>query len=142
MIGVKPYISFPGNCEEAINFYKDCTGGDILFIQRMGDSPMAGAENGDKIMHSTLKIGDTIIMAADNCMGPPAAEGDNISLALGLDSAEVTESVFSKMAEGGTVTMPLQETFWAVRFGMLKDKYGINWMFNCEKPHGSKLEEG
>src|SRR4051812_1593100 len=104
MIGVKPYISFPGNCEEAINFYKDCTGGEILFIQRMGASPMAGAEYADKIMHTTLKIGDTIIMAADNCMGTPVAEGDNISMALGLDSAEDTESIFGKMAEGGSVT--------------------------------------
>lgn len=140
MIGVKPYISFPGTCEEALNFYKEALGAEALFMQRMGDSPMAGSENGDKIMHSTLKIGDTLIMAADNCMGPPAAEGDNISMALGLDTVEDTEAAFERMAEGGTVTMPLQETYWAARFGMLKDKYGINWMFNCEKPHGSMLE--
>src|SRR4051812_36183555 len=98
MIGVKPYISFPGNCEEALNFYKDCTGGEVLFIQRMGDSPMVGPEDSDKIMHSTLKIGDTIIMAADNCKGPPSAVGDNISMAIGLDTLEDTESIFDKMA--------------------------------------------
>src|SRR6476620_12689411 len=140
MIGVKPYISFPGTCEEALNFYKDALGAEALFLQRMGESPLAGPENSDKIMHSTLKIGDTIIMAADNCMGPPPAAGDNISMALGLDSVEDTQAAFNRMAEGGTVTMPLQETYWAASFGMLKDKYGVNWMFNCEKPHGSMLD--
>ncbi|HMJ09245.1 MAG TPA: VOC family protein, partial [Pyrinomonadaceae bacterium] len=130
MIGVKPYISFPGNCEEAMNYYADSMGGQILGMQRYGDVPNGGGGDGgnaDKLMHCVLKIGDTFIMAADNCSTEqPTAMGDNISLALGLDSVDDAETIFSKMSDGGTVTMPMQETFWASRFGMLKDKYGIN----------------
>jgi PhnB protein len=98
---------------------------------------MAGQGNDDKIMHAVLKIGDTIIMAADSMSDQqPITVGNNISLAVGVDTAEEAESMFGKMSEGGTVTMPIQETFWATRFGMLTDKFGVKWMFNCEKPHG------
>jgi PhnB protein len=138
MIGVKPYIGFQGECEEALNFYKDAMNAEIEGRMRWGDSPMAGQGNDDKIMHSVLKIGDTVIMAADSMSDEhPVKVGNNISLAVGVDTVEQAESMFAKMSEGGTVTMPIQETFWATRFGMLTDKFGINWMFNCEKPHGN-----
>ncbi|HEX2639774.1 MAG TPA: VOC family protein [Pyrinomonadaceae bacterium] len=142
MIGVKPYIGFSGNCEEAFNFYKECMNASIEGMLRYGDSPMAGNGNADKIMHAVLRIGDTIIMAGDSIHEEhPVTMGNNISMALGVDTAEEAETMFAKMAEGGQVTMPLQETFWASRFGMLQDKFGINWMFNCEKSHGS-MQEG
>jgi PhnB protein len=142
MIGVKPYIGFLGNCEAAFNFYKECMNASIEGMLRYGDSPMAGNGNADKIMHAVLRIGDTIIMAGDSIHEEhPVTMGNNISMALGVDTAEEAETMFAKMAEGGQVTMPLQETFWASRFGMLQDKFGINWMFNCEKPHGS-MQEG
>jgi PhnB protein len=138
MIGVKPYIGFQGNCEEAFNFYRDCMGASVEGLLRYGDSPMAGNGNEDKIMHAVLRIGENIIMAADNVHPEnPVTVGNNISMAIGVDTPEDAESMFAKMSEGGRVTMPLQETFWASRFGMLTDKFGINWMFNCEKPHGS-----
>lgn len=135
MIGVQPYLNFNGNCEEAINFYKDVLGGELLFIQRYGESPMKGMGPDNNVMHCTLKVGDTHIMASDNPEGQPASVGSNISLAIGSNDPAGAETMFEKMADGGSVTMPMQQTFWAERFGMLTDKYGINWMFNCEKPH-------
>ncbi|MFN6964503.1 MAG: VOC family protein [Pyrinomonadaceae bacterium] len=144
MIGVKPYVAFPGNCEEAVNFYKDALDAELLYLERYGDSPMAEhAPEGsaDKVIHCTLRIGDTHLMACDSMM--PAGElkiGNNVTLAVGLDDADAAARMFDRLAEGGSVTMPMQETYWAERFGMLTDKFGINWMFNVEKPHGSMLE--
>jgi PhnB protein len=136
MKGVKPYISFDGNCREAMTFYKEALGGEFAGILSYGDSGQGSAADKDKIMHSVLKIGDTVIMAADDLSGKPVDIGGNISLAIGVDDVDTTEQMFAKMSEGATITMALAETFWAARFGMLKDKFGIHWMFNCEKPHG------
>lgn len=138
MQGVKRYISFAGNCEEAINFYKDKLGAEVLFMGRYGDSPMADKApgQGDKIMHTSIKIGDSVIMACDNVFEGqhPTIVGNNISLALGADTPEAAEQSFSDLSDGATIIMPIQETFWAERFGMLTDKFGINWMVNCDKP--------
>ena len=142
MLGVKPYIAFNGNCEEAMNFYKDSLGGEILFVQHYGESPMQGKAADDKVMHCTLKVGDTYIMACDNTSDEYQLNvGNNVSLAIGTDSADAAEKMFENMSNGGKITMPMQVTFWAQRFGMLTDKFGINWMFNCEKPHGSMADE-
>lgn len=133
MLGTKPYIAFGGNCEEAINFYKDALGAEVIFSQKVGDSPMKGmGAPDDAIMHCTFKIGDSHIMACDNMSGPLNV-GNNISLAIGTDDVEGAEKMFAAISDGGTVLMPMQETFWAERFGMVTDKFGINWMFNCEK---------
>ena len=138
MLGINPYISFKGNCEEAINFYKDRLGAEVLFSQTYGDSPMSdqvSEENKGKIMHTSIKIGDSVIMACDNVFAEnPTTVGNNISLAIGGYDIGTAENMFNKLSDGGTVTMPMQETFWAQRFGMLTDKFGINWMFNIEKP--------
>jgi PhnB protein len=136
MLGVEPYIAFNGNCEEAINFYKERLNGEILFLQRYGDSPMKGKAADDKVMHCLLKIGDSTIMASDNMSDEenPLTVGNNISLAIGTDDVPKAEKMFEKLSDGGTVAMPMQETFWAERFGMLTDKFGINWMFNCARP--------
>lgn len=134
MIGVQPYLNFNGNCEEAINFYKDALDGEILFMQRYGESPMQGMSGDDKVMHCTLKIGDTHIMASDNPENMPASAGSNISLAIGLNDKDKARKYFDNLAQGGNVTMPLDKTFWAEAFGMLTDKFGINWMVNCDAP--------
>lgn len=141
MVGVKPYIAFNGNCEEAVNFYKECMNGEILYLGRWGDSPMKGQGPDDAVMHCSLKIGDTVIMACDNMSAEhPISVGNNISLAVGSGDIAQAESMFEKMSDGGKVTMPMQETFWAERFGMLTDKFGINWMFNVDRPHPDKAE--
>lgn len=135
MLGIKPYIAFKGNCEEAIEFYKDRLGAEVLFMQRYGESPMAGKGPDDKIMHTSIKIGDSVIMACDNVFEEnPTTVGNNISLAIGSNDIAAAEKAFEGLSEGANVTMPMQETFWAERFGMLTDKFGINWMFNVDKP--------
>lgn len=134
MLGVNPYITFEGNCEEAINFYKKALNGEVLYTQRYGDSPMAAEGMNDKVLHTTLKVGDSTIMACDNMPGQPAASGSSISLAIGLNDTARAKTIFDNLADGGNVTMPLDKTFWAEAFGMLTDKFGVNWMVNCDKP--------
>jgi PhnB protein len=139
MDGIKPYISFNGNCKEAVDFYRDKLGAEVMFTQTYGESPMADQApgSGDKVMHTSFRVGESVIMACDNVWGGEnAATGSNISLAWGSDDAAATERAFEAMSDGANITMPLQQTFWAERFGMLTDKFGINWMFNCETPHG------
>jgi PhnB protein len=137
MFGIKPYISFRGNCKEAVDFYKEKLGAEVLFSQTYGESPMADQAKGseDKIMHTSFKIGDSVIMACDNVFEEhnPTTVGNNISLAIGTSDIASAEKAFDAIADGGKVCMPMQETFWAERFGMLTDTFGINWMFNCEK---------
>lgn len=115
-----------------MDFYVACLGGTVLFSQTYGDSPMDQEGMSDKIMHTSIQIGDSVIMACDS--PGKFTTGNNISLALGSDDIPKAEKMFQDMSDGGTVLMPMQETFWAERFGMLTDKFGVNWMFNCEKP--------
>lgn len=140
MIGVQPYISFNGNCHEAIKFYADALGGEILYVERYGDSPMKGQAPDDNVMHCTLKVGDSHIMGCDNPEGQTAATDSNISLAIGSNDPDGAEAMFNKMADGGNITMPMAQTFWAERFGMLTDKFGVNWMFNCDKPESDHAQ--
>jgi PhnB protein len=133
MLGIDPYISFTGNCREAIDFYKDKLGAEVLFSQTYGESPMKGKAPDDMIMHCTLKIGDARLMVCDSVFEEyPVNVGNNISLAVGTDDVEKADRMFEAMSDGAAITMPMQETFWAKKFGMLTDKFGINWMFNCE----------
>ena len=132
---LNPYLSFNGQCDAAFKFYEQCLGGKILFKMTYGESPMAShapADSLNKIMHITLKVGDRVLMGAD---APPqhfeAAKGFNISIQ--SDDPAESERLFTALSENGQVRMPLQETFWAARFGMLVDQFGIPWMVNCEK---------
>lgn len=132
MLGVNPYIAFRGNCREAIEFYKDALGAEVLFLQTMGESPMADMGPADSIMHCTIKVGgSTIMMCDDPRPGSDVGKG-NISLAIGLDDPARAKEIFEKLAEGGTVGMALEKTYWAEAFGMLRDKFGVAWMINCE----------
>ena len=134
MIGVNPYIAFKGNCQEAIDFYKDALGAEVLFTQTYGNSPMAKMGPADAIMHCTIKVGESNIMMCDD-MRPEAGDaGSNISLAVGLNDTDRAKTIFNNLSDGGNVTMPLDKTFWAEAFGMLTDKFGINWMVNCDAP--------
>jgi PhnB protein len=134
MLGVKPYISFKGDCRQAVEFYKEALNAEVLFMGTWGDSPMKGSAPDDMIMHCTMQIGDSHVMACDSPSEEhPVNIGNNISLAIGTDDVDSAQRMFDAMSAGGTVVMPMQETFWAERFGMLTDKFGINWMFNCEK---------
>ena len=135
MLGIKPYISFKGNCQEAIDFYKDRLGAEVLFIQKYGDSPMKGKAPDDMVMHCTIKVGDSHIMACDSVFEQnPVTVGNNITLAIGTNDVSQADTLFEKMSDGATVVMPMQQTFFASRFGQLRDRFGINWMIMHERP--------
>lgn len=134
-IGVNPYIAFRGNCREALEFYKQALGAKELFSQTYGNSPMPDMGNADAIMHATLEIGGSNVMFCDDFHSENFSTGGNISLAIGLNDVETAKEYFANLSEGGTVTMPLDKTFWAEAFGMLTDKFGVNWMVNCDAPH-------
>ena len=133
---LNPYLAFNGNCEEALNFYKECLGGEFESFNRFKDGPeeLAGMKVPehlmDKVMHMTLRFGDNVIMASDSLEEVPA--GGNITLSIGMDDVEEMNTVFNKLSGGGQITMPLQDTFWGARFGMFTDRFGVKWMFNSQ----------
>jgi PhnB protein len=128
---LEPYLFFHGRCEEALNFYKECLRGEIIGINRFAGSPMeenVGAEYGDKVMHASFIAGDVKFMASDGRPGSPPDGDDDIALSLATSDAAEGERVFNALAEGGEVTMPLEEAFWGGRFGSLTDRFGVQWM--------------
>lgn len=128
-----PYIHFQGNAEEAMNFYSEALGGGIIAISRYGDSPMPSDEDyKDKVIHGRVQFGDNVIMISDTFKENAVNTDGNIQLSIELAQEGEIDDVFKKMSAGGTVTMELQNTFWGARFGMLKDKFGVSWMFNYE----------
>jgi PhnB protein len=127
------YLNFAGDCEEALNFYKNCLGGDIISLQRFGDSPVPSDEtHQNQVMHAEFKAGDVYLMASDTMPDMPLQSGNNITLNLNFSDIQAQAEVFAKLSAGGNVIMPLEDTFWGARFGMFVDKYGINWMTNCD----------
>jgi len=127
------YLTFAGNCEEAMNFYKEALGAEILLFSRMGDSPMEVPENlKGKIMHARMQIGENELYMSDTFDPSSLNQGNNVSLSIQTDDTIQLEKLFNSLSEGGKVTMPLADAFWGARFGMFIDKFGIHWMFNCE----------
>jgi len=130
---LNPYLSFNGQCQAAFKFYQQCLGGNIQTMMTWGDSPMADqvpSEWSDKIIHATLIVEDTALLGAD---APPDRyeEPKGFSVTIQMNDPAQAERIFQALADNGTVQMPLQQTFWAERFGMLVDKFGIPWMINC-----------
>lgn len=135
MATINPYLNFPGNTEEAFNFYKSVFGGEFTMIQRFKETPEADkipASEQDKIMHIALPIGKNMLMATDalESMGQTLNVGDNISIAIQVDSEEEADKLFNGLSAGGQVTMPLEKVFWGAYFGMCTDKFGVQWMVN------------
>lgn len=127
------YLFFNGNCEEAMNFYKDALGGTIESMQRFGDAPMpATDEQKNKIMHASLNIDGANLMFSDSDADNRVNFGNNFSISLNFSTNEEEERVFNILSAEGKITMPLQDTFWGSRFGMCTDKFGVNWMFSTE----------
>jgi PhnB protein len=130
---LNPYLHFAGNAEEVLHFYQSVLGGEITMLSRYGDSPMPTDEDWkQKIMHSRLVFDGNLVMISDSFKERPVNTEGNIQLSIEIESVEKINEVFPKMAEGGTITMELQDMFWGARFGMLKDKFGVSWMFNHE----------
>jgi PhnB protein len=133
---INMYLLFNGNCEEAMNYYKEALGGKIDTIVRYSDAPMPYAEDQkDKIMHGILNIDGTQIYFSDSGAKANVTIGTNFSISLSFKSDEEIKKAFNALtADGGKITMPLQDTFWGAKFGTFTDKFGINWMFNWDKP--------
>ena len=135
MEAIVPYINFKDNAKEALAFYSKALNGQVLFSQTYGESPMeCKPEDKNKIMHASFKAGDLMLMASDANDKFPVQEGNIISLSLNFKDDESITNTFNALAEGGDPIMPLQDTFWGAKFGMLKDKFGVHWMFNYDKP--------
>jgi PhnB protein len=132
---VQPYLFFDGRCEEAVGFYQKVLGAEVTMLMRFKDSPeppepgMVAPGAGDKVMHMSFRIGDTTVLASDGrCMGQPSFEGFSLSLTV-PDDAEA-QRLFTALAEGGQVQMPLGKTFFSSSFGMVADRFGVGWMIH------------
>ena len=134
---IEPYLFFNGRAEEAIEFYKKALGAEVQMLMRFKDSPeppppgavAPGSEN--KVMHSSLKIGDTVVMISDG-MADGKVDFKGFSLSISVKKEADVDRVFAALANGGSVQMPLGKTFWSPKFGMLADKYGVGWMVGVE----------
>ncbi len=131
---LNPYLRFNGQCAEAFKLYASVLGGNIDMMMRYGESPVAGdmpAETHDRVMHCSMTAGTMTLMGAD---GPPTdAISNGCAVMLGVDTPEEAERVFAALSEGGSSQMPMQQTFWSVRFGMVTDRFGTPWMVNCDR---------
>jgi PhnB protein len=138
MAKMNPYLNFDGNAEEAFNFYKSVFGGEFTGVHKFGNMP--GAENlpdkeKNRVMHISLPIDEhTSLMASDTMpsMGHTLTVGNNVHISLHPSSREEADRLFNGLSAGGSVEMPLQDTFWGAYFGSFKDKFGINWMVNFD----------
>lgn len=136
MTTVNIYLTFNGNCEAAFNFYKSVFGGDFSHVGRFKDMPADGGnpvpqEIGEKIMHISLPVSkETILMGSDTGgeWASGYSQGNNFSISINTDSKEKADNFFNELSAGGQITMSMNKTFWGDYFGMLTDKFGINWM--------------
>jgi len=141
MTTVNIYITFDGNCEEAFTFYKSVFGGEFQYVGRFKDMPAQDgmppipAEAGNKIMHVSLPVSkETVLMGCDTAGEGwfKLVKGNNFSVSVGTGSQGEADKLFNGLTAGGQVSMPMGKTFWGSYFGMLTDKFGINWMINFE----------
>jgi PhnB protein len=132
MAQLNPYITFHGNCREAMEFYKACLGGE-LSVMAVGDSPMASdmPDKKNNVLHSMLKTDGMVLMASDMIMPGEMIRGNTITLCINGGTKEELQQFFTKLSEGGTVGQPLTEAFFGT-YGELTDKFGMNWMFQAD----------
>ncbi len=135
MTQINSYLTFSGNCREAMEFYKACLGGE-LFFQTIGESPMASKmpqQMKDCILHSTLTKGSLLLMASDMVSEKGHIKGNAVSLCLMCSSEEEIKTSYANLSQKGEATHPLETTFWGATFGDLTDKYGNHWLLHYEK---------
>jgi len=140
MAQVNPYLIFNGNCEEAFLFYQSVFGGEFPYMGKFKDMPAddncppVSEEEADRVMHVSLPIGNTVLMGSDStAQSGPVIVGNNISVSINTTSRAEADSIFNRLSEGGNAFMPMTNTFWGAYFGMLVDKFGINWMVNFDE---------
>ena len=137
MATVHPYLNFNGTAEAAFTFYRSVFGGEFTFIAKFKDMPSEvpsmGADEGEKIMHVSLPIGNTVIMGSDIPASYPAGiMGTNFNVSVNTDSEAEADKIFNGLSAGGKVLMPIAKTFWGAYFGMFTDKFGVQWMVNYD----------
>jgi PhnB protein len=142
MATINPYLTFEGNCEAAFTFYKSVFGGEFPYIGKFKDMPpmegcseMSEADK-EKIMHVSLPISsETILMGSDHSesFGHKTVIGNNFAISINTDNVEEADKLFSGLSAGGKITMPMNKSFWGAYFGMLTDKFGIQWMINFDE---------
>lgn len=136
-MAINTYLNFDGQCKEALEHYAQVLGGKIAFMMTFGESPMAdqvSADSRNRVMHASLVMADGVLMGSDAPIGHPIEKPQGFAVSLSVDNAAEAERIFAAFADGGTVDMPLSQTFWAHRFGMLTDRFNIPWMISCEQP--------
>lgn len=139
---ISTYLTFDGQARDAFTFYQQALGGTLEAMMPFADAPDSEsfpAEFRDRIMHTCLRVGDSLLMASDTLPGMSCGGGDyegikGCSVSLHPDSVAEAERLFAALAAGGRIEMPLEKTFWAERFGTLVDRFGVSWMVNCEQP--------
>jgi len=130
-----PYLNFNGNCREAMNFYKDSFGGELSLMTFEDSKQDVPAESKNLIMHSTLRFGEQMSIMASDCLpGLSVSNGTSMTISVNCSSAEELDTFYTRLVQGGMVVMAPSDTFWGAYFGMLTDKFGIQWMFNYDKP--------
>lgn len=134
MVSANTYLNFSGNCEEAFRLYAEILGGKIIALKRMGEMPMPCPQGREhQVAHIRMTVGETVLMGSDS-PSQHASKPNGFAVNINADTPQDADRIFGSLSEGGTVHMPIAETFWAHRFGMCTDRFGIPWMVNCEKP--------
>ena len=131
------YLNFDGNCAQAFDYYARHIGGQVVALMKFGDGPMAQhtpAQDRDKVMHARIDLPGGTLMGTDCTSDRPWQPIRCAYVVLHVDDAASAERIFGALADGGKVEMPLQQTFWAHRYGITVDRFGVPWMVNCEKP--------
>jgi PhnB protein len=141
MTKLHSYLNFAGNAEEAFGFYKSVFGGEFSSVVRFNEMPIEGMtipkEDGDKIMHISLPIGeDSVLMASDvlESLGQQLVQGNNVYVSIHPDSREDADRIFNALSKGADIEMPIADQVWGDYFGSLKDKFGVHWMVNQSPP--------
>ncbi|RON08853.1 hypothetical protein BK659_15955 [Pseudomonas brassicacearum] len=132
---INPYLIFNGDCKAAFTFYAQCLQGTLEMMMTFGESPARDhipASYHDRIIHTRLVVGDQALMGSDTTPDRPYHGISGCSVSLNVSSIAEAERVFTALADQGSIQMPLEATFWAARFGMLVDRFGVSWMVNCE----------
>lgn len=137
MTKMNPYLNFDGNCKEAFDFYKSVFGGDFLFVGKMGDAPGMEISEADKerVMHISLPISEQCTLMGSDILpgyGQVLNVGNNVYISLHPETKSESDRLFNGLSAGGKVEMPMADQFWGAYFGSLTDKFGVNWMINCE----------
>lgn len=139
---ITPYLMFDGTCNAAMTFYKQILGGNLEISTYGQSDPSSSAEDKDKVIHARLESGSTVIMASDSGKGILVKNGDDVWLSLQCGPASEVDALYAKLSAGGQSPQPPQNTFWGTRFGMLVDRFGVQWMLNSDPLPGSGRPQG